>query len=85
MTRRHRPPSESNKPWTTSAAHNGWHRADFGVLCYATLICEGALARMAVLTHRYRKDSSATTGTRYYMNHCEHCDAKLGDFETIEE
>jgi hypothetical protein len=19
------------------------------------------------------------------MNHCEHCDAKLGDFETIEE
>lgn len=60
-------------------------QADFGVLCYATLICEGALARMAVLTHRYRKDSSATTGTRYYMNHCEHCDAKLGDFETIEE
>ena len=31
------------------------------------------------------EDSSATTGTRYYMNHCEHCDAKLGDFETIEE
>ncbi len=31
------------------------------------------------------EDSSGVTGTRYFMNHCAHCDAKLGDFETIEE
>ncbi len=55
------------------------------VVCYATFIGDGPLARMAALTQRYRKDRSATTGTRYFMNHCQHCDAKLGDFDTIEE
>lgn len=55
------------------------------VILYASSICEGALASMAGLTRHYMKDFSATTRTRYYMNHCEHCDAKLGDFDTIEE
>ena len=55
------------------------------VLSYVTHISEGALSRMHALTTRYRKDYSGVTGTRYFMNHCEHCDAKLGDFETIEE
>ena len=55
------------------------------VLSYVTHICEAALSRMHSLTMRYRKDLSGVTGTRYFMNHCEHCDAKLGDFETIEE
>jgi hypothetical protein len=68
------------------AGNSQWvHKERPEVVCYATFICEGALARMGALTHRYRKDFSATTGTRYYMNHCEYCDAKLGDFETIEE
>jgi hypothetical protein len=28
----------------------------------------------------YRKDFSKTQDRQIYMNHCEHCDAKLGDF-----
>jgi hypothetical protein len=28
----------------------------------------------------YRKDFSKTQDRQVYMNHCEHCDAKLGDF-----
>jgi hypothetical protein len=55
------------------------------VLVYVTHISESALSRIHSLTMRYRKDSSGVTGTRYFMNHWEHCDAKLGDFETIEE
>ena len=55
------------------------------VLSYVTHISESALSRIQSLTMRYRKDYSSVTGTRYFMNHCEHCDAKLGDFETIEE
>ena len=55
------------------------------VLSYVQHISESALARMHSLTMRYRKDYSSVTQTRYFMNHCEHCDAKLGDFETIEE
>jgi hypothetical protein len=55
------------------------------VLCYVIHISESALSRMQSLTIRYRKDFSSVTGTRYFMNHCESCDAKLGDFETIEE
>jgi hypothetical protein len=53
------------------------------VLYYITHISDSALLRMHSLTKRYRKDHSG--GTWYFMNHCEHCDAKLGDFETIEE
>jgi hypothetical protein len=37
------------------------------------------------LTIRYRKDFSSVTGTRYFMNHCESCDARLGAFETIQD
>ncbi len=55
------------------------------VLSYVTQISQAALSRMHSLTMRYHKDSSGVTGTRYFMNHCEYCDAKLGDFETIEE
>jgi Domain of unknown function (DUF5710) len=36
-----------------------------------------ALAREAP---NYRFDFSKTQGARLYMNHCEHCGAKLGDF-----
>ncbi len=55
------------------------------VLSYITHISEDALARIRSLSARYRKDFSAVTKTHYFMNHCEYCDAKLGDFETIEE
>lgn len=34
---------------------------------------------------KYRTDYSKTTNSRYFINHCEHCDAKLGDFFLHEE
>ena len=38
----------------------------------------GATARGVVPT--FRPDSSKTIGTGYWMNHCQHCGAKMGDF-----
>jgi len=32
------------------------------------------------LAPKYRPDYSSTKKSRCWMNHCEHCDAKLGDF-----
>ncbi len=58
---------------------------DAAVLCYITHLSASALSRMEWLTPRYRKDFSAATRSRYYMNHCEACDSKLGDFDTIDE
>jgi hypothetical protein len=40
---------------------------------------------MRSVTHHYRNDFSKTTQTFYWMNHCEHCGLKQGDFELFEE
>jgi len=37
------------------------------------------------LAPHYRLDHSQTTESFYWLNHCEHCEAKLGDFDTIAE
>jgi hypothetical protein len=36
-------------------------------------------------TPKYYPDFSKTANARYWMNHCEHCEAKLGDFDTHDE
>ena len=74
------------RAWLDGADAMQWIRQNHAaVLCYIRHLSPTALARMQALTPQYRKNFSATTGTFYYMNHCEQCDAKLGDFETIEE
>jgi len=87
--------SSPDREFSSDAEYDAWVDGPDGtqwvpqettsVLSYITHISESALARIHSLTKRYRKDSSGVTGSRYFMNHCEHCDAKLGDFETIEE
>ena len=72
--------------WLNGADPVHWVRRRHAVvLCYISHLAPTALARVQARTAQYRKDFSATTGTFYFMNHCEHCDAKLGDFDTIEE
>lgn len=38
------------------------------------------LAHMKRYTRNYRQAYSRTAGTRYFLNHCEHCHAAQGDF-----
>lgn len=68
---------ESGVRWVT--------QRDATVLSYISHLSASALSRMEWLTPRYRKDFSAATRSRYYMNHCEGCDSKLGDFDTVDE
>ena len=40
---------------------------------------------MRSVTGHYRSDFSKTTQSFRWMNHCEHCGMKQGDFELFEE
>ena len=60
----------------------GWSST---LLSYVVDVAEPVAARLRRVAPRYRVDYSQTTHSFYWMNHCEHCDAKLGDFETMEE
>ena len=53
------------------------------VLSYVAYLTEPVAAQLRPLAPHYRIDLSQTTGTSYWMNHCEHCTAKLGDFDTV--
>jgi hypothetical protein len=53
------------------------------VLSYVGYLTESAAVRLRPLAPHYRIDFSQTTGTSYWMNHCEHCTVKLGDFDTV--
>lgn len=55
------------------------------ILSYVADLAESVAARLPGLAPRYRVEFSQTTQSFYWMNHCEHCEAKLGDFETIQE
>ncbi len=55
------------------------------VLSYIGHLADPIPARLRALAPDYRLDFSQMTGDFYWMSHCEHCAAKQGDFETIEE
>jgi len=55
------------------------------IIYYITQIPESVQVQMRSVTGHYRKDFSKTTQSFYWMNHCEHCAAKLGDFDTNNE
>ncbi len=55
------------------------------VLSYVKDLAAPVAARLRPLAPHYRVDFSQTVQRFYWMNHCEHCAAKLGDFETVEE
>jgi hypothetical protein len=55
------------------------------IVYYITHIPESVQVQMRCLTGHYRNDFSKTIHSFYWMNHCEHCGMKQGDFELIEE
>jgi hypothetical protein len=52
------------------------------VLSYIKDLTDSVAARLHRQAPRYSVDFSQTTQSFYWMNHCEHCAAKLGDFDT---
>jgi hypothetical protein len=55
------------------------------IIYYITQIPEAVQIQMRSITSHYRSDFSQTTQSFYWMNHCEHCGMKQGDFELFEE
>jgi hypothetical protein len=45
---------------------------------------ESVQIQMRSVTVHYRNDFSKTTQSFYWLNHCEHCGMKQGDFELFE-
>ena len=63
-----------------------WQPGDLpAILSYVTDVPESVAKHLRSLAPRYRVDYSQTIDSFYWMNHCEHCEAKLGDFETFQE
>jgi len=55
------------------------------VVYYVTRIPASVQAKIRAITPHYRHDFSKTTQSWYWMNHCERCGMKQGDFELFEE
>ncbi len=53
------------------------------VLSFVTYLASAVAKRVAELTGHYRLDYSKTAGHSYWMNHCEACGMKQGDFELM--
>lgn len=48
---------------------------------YVTDILDSTIARMKSFSASFRLDFSNTTQDSYWMNHCDHCGMKQGDFQ----
>jgi hypothetical protein len=65
---------------------DSWEPQDSAVIVfYIRHITPSVQRRMKALSRHYRQDFSKTTQSFYWMNHCEHCGMKQGDFELFEE
>jgi hypothetical protein len=54
-------------------------------LSYIEYLPDPIAERLRSLAPHYWTDFSQTTQSFYWMNHCERCGAKQGDFDTVEE
>lgn len=70
--------------WRLDAAGEWQERALLAVLSYTEWLCDGVSGRLVELAPRYFRDSSQWHQRPYWMNHCQYCSAKIGDYETIE-
>ncbi len=75
-----------HEAWLEGDESVGWeHQTPAAIVYYITHIPSTVQAQMKSLTVHYRNDFSKTTQSFYWMNHCEHCEMKQGDFELFEE
>ena len=55
-------------------------QGEIGTVSNVSGLAQAVLVQLRSHTARYRPAYSKQVGATYYMNHCEHCGAKLGDF-----
>lgn len=54
-------------------------------MCYTNFLTEDYIKFLGSIAPTFRVDYSKTIEVSYWMNHCEHCDAKIGDFNLIDD
>jgi hypothetical protein len=75
-----------HQTWQESDDSASWEPQDSeAIVYYITRIPATIQVQMRSITSRYRSDFSKTIHLFYWMNHCEHCGMKQGDFELFEE
>lgn len=60
---------------------DAWYEHDTSsIVSYVTDLLPTVATRIKSITRNYYLDFSKTTNSSYWMNHCEHCGIKQGDF-----
>ncbi|MCX8565576.1 MAG: hypothetical protein ON057_000303 [Glomeribacter sp. 1016415] len=73
---------ETLEPDDEDDDRDAWCRYDEPTIVhYVTELLPSVVARIKAFSRHYRVDFSKTTQSSYWMNHCEHCGMKQGDFE----
>ncbi len=66
--------------------HTSWVKhEDPTILSYVSDLTSSVASRIMGLSPKFRLDFSKTTESSYWMNHCERCGMKQGDFEMFSE
>lgn len=72
--------------WIDSAASSTWEPQEAAcVVSNVTLLPSSVITRVMLRTVNYRVDFSKTAESSYWMNHCDNCGAKQGDFQLYHE
>ncbi|HCL3713518.1 TPA: hypothetical protein N2B46_003761 [Pseudomonas aeruginosa] len=73
---------ETLEPDEGDDERDAWYRYDEPTIVhYVTDLFPAVATRIKAFSRHYRVDFSKTTQSSYWMNHCEHCGMKQGDFE----
>jgi len=63
-----------------NVADSWYYHDEPAVICYITDLIPTVMERIKTFSQYYRVDFSKTTQSSYWMNHCEQCGIKQGDF-----
>ncbi|KAB7684440.1 hypothetical protein GBN23_02910 [Plesiomonas shigelloides] len=72
----------SNGFWDRESYDLDYEDKSFSLLTYSNVsfISDGILSVVLNGFNLYKPSHSKTSNSTYYMNHCEHCGAKMGDY-----
>lgn len=74
------PPEHEIHEWEDDDTDYWYSPEGFSILSMVDGLTASALNSVQRLTKNYRMAYSKKAGARYFMNHCEHCNATQGDF-----
>lgn len=73
---------EAYEAWASSPESTEWRTPGaWASICYVEYVSSAVEDRLHEMAPQFQIDSSKTTGSSYWMNHCECCGMKQGDFE----